>query len=92
MGRGKSESGKPTRRPRPSRPSSLRPFVLVSTLTVDEREAVDTLKARSSIGDDADVVRLALWRLADHYELRLPIDTFAIGSRVSVSSKQRKGK
>lgn len=92
MGREPKRKSVPTRRPRPTRPSSLRPFVLVSTLTVDERGAVDALKATAALGDDADVVRLALWRLAEHYELRLPIATFAIGSRASVVSKRKRGK
>ena len=50
------------------------------------------MKGLSGFGDDADVVRLALWRLAEHYALGLSVDTFAIGSRASlVGRKQRKG-
>lgn len=56
----------------------MRPFLLSVPLSAAEREAVDTLRASAGLAD-ADLVRLALWRLAEHYDLRLPLETFAIG-------------
>jgi hypothetical protein len=66
------------------------PYLLVTPLTVDERTAVDTLKSVTALGDDADVVRLAVWRLAEHYSLRLPLVTFAIGSRFDGRNPRRR--
>ena len=60
-------------------PLRVRPFPLSVPLTAHERAAVDQLKASAALGTDADVVRLALWRLAEHYDLRLPLETFRIG-------------
>lgn len=61
-----------------------RPFFLPEPLAVPlsaaDRQAVDTLKSATGLVHDAELVRLALWRLAEHYDLRLPLDTFAIAS------------
>ena len=43
-------------------------------------DAVDAINAAAGSGNDADVVYLALWRLSEHYDLRPPIGTFAIGA------------
>jgi hypothetical protein len=60
---------------------SVRPFSLVLPLTVAEREAIDRLKAAAALPNDADLARLAVWRLAEHYDLRLPLALFAVGTR-----------
>ena len=55
-------------------------IVIRARLTKEERAAVDDLKARAAL-DDAGLVRLALWRLAEHYELDLPLHCFAMAGR-----------
>jgi len=54
----------------------MRPIAL--PLTPPERACVDQLKAAAALPDDADLLRLALWRLALHYDLQPPVDLFAI--------------
>ena len=48
-------------------------------LTAAERRAVDDMLALAGLGNDADLGRLALWRLAEWYRLDLPLARFAIG-------------
>jgi hypothetical protein len=57
----------------------VRPVLVSLPLSVAERAALDALKAAAGLGADADVLRLALWRLAAWYALPLPVETFAIG-------------
>jgi len=70
--------------------SRVATFLLIAPLNADERTAVDSLKASTALGADADVVRLALWRLAAHYDLRLPIATFAIGGPLNGRNAPRR--
>ncbi len=49
---------------------------LVVPLSPAERAACDDLRARAGLQDDAALGRLALWRLAEHYDLGLPLDLF----------------
>lgn len=57
-----------------------RPLTLAVEFSAAEAAAFDQLKAAAFLGADTDVVRLALWRLAAHYNLRLPLEIFAIGA------------
>jgi hypothetical protein len=57
----------------------MRPFLLSVALSADERAAVEALAAAAGL-PEPDLVRHALWRLAEHYELRLPLETFAVGA------------
>jgi len=50
-------------------------------LSAAERAACDQLKIAAALASDQDVLRLALWRLAAHYDLELPVEIFATGGR-----------
>ncbi len=45
--------------------------------------SLDELRVRAGYRDDVDVVRLALWHLAQHYDLDVPVDAFVDPARVS---------
>lgn len=69
----------------PRRPSD------VGTLTVAigprERDCCDAMKAATGIATDADLVRLALYRLAAHLDQHT--DTALFACRVDTQSKRR---
>ena len=73
-----------------ARADALPALPLVVPLTRAERRAVDDVKALAGLGADADVGRLALWRLADWYQLNLSLDYFAIGGPAKPSSCARR--
>lgn len=52
----------------PRRPGDI---LLMCALTAEERAACDTMKAQCAIGSDANLVRIALWSLADEWDLTL---------------------
>lgn len=68
----------------------MRPFVVSVPCSAEEREALDTLRASTGLATDADVLRLAVWRLAEHYDLRLPLPLFSIGGDVPARRRGRK--
>lgn len=67
----------------------------VSTLTVAicqlERDFCDVMKAKAGFVSDADLVRTALWRFAQHLDVPVDVSTFAVrGGTNSVGRRDRR--
>jgi hypothetical protein len=69
-----------------------RPLTVSLELSAAEAAAFDQLKAAAFLGADLDVLRLALWRLAAHYDLRLPPGIFTIGAPPARPAARRRRK
>jgi hypothetical protein len=50
--------------------------VLTCECSPEEREALDEMKRLASVGSDANLVRIALWSLADHLGVEMPDGVF----------------
>lgn len=64
----------------------------VKTLTVpatkDEAAVIDEMKIAAAVVTDADLVRVALWNLADHLDIEMPNGVFDLRPRM-LSAKAR---
>lgn len=54
-------------------------MTLMVPLTDEEMAIVVEIRRQGAFTSDADVVRASLWRYAEHFEIDVPADAFAIG-------------
>ena len=53
-------------------------LVLTLPITQDERHALDNLRAALNLDSDANLIRCALYKLADHYDHSTPATLFKV--------------
>jgi len=58
----------------------MKSAILRVELAARDVAALEALRARAGLATDADVVRVALWRLAHHFDVNLDPSVFALGT------------